>query len=205
MISAKDALDHLREGNRRFASGKPILNTEWRHPRPTDLTAGQRPLAIILSCSDSRVPPEILFDQGLGALFVVRVAGNIAGPTQVGSIQYAAEHLGTRLIMVLGHSQCGAVQATLKHLNEYADHISRELRSIVDSIRPTVEPLLKTEAVRDGDALLQQAVRRNTFHWVNHLRHNQVLANLIRDDDLLVIGAEYSLDTRRVEFFDETI
>ena len=164
---------------------------------------GQEPFAIILGCSDSRVPAELVFDQGLGDLFVIRVAGNIVAPSQVGSVEFAAERFGTRLVVVLGHSQCGAIVATIEELQRPTENQSRNLRSIVDRVRPSVEALLHTEHARDPDALVQQAVRANIRASADHLRHgSQVLEQLIQDDGLLVVGGEYSLETGVVEFFD---
>jgi carbonic anhydrase len=203
MISAQDALERLREGNRRFASddraGSALTNTARRQA----LTAGQEPFAIILGCSDSRVPAEIVFDQGLGDLFVIRVAGNIVAPSQIGSVEFAAERSGTRLVIVLGHSRCGAVLATLEQLARRSEDQSRNLRSIVDRIRPSVEPLLRTELRRDPDALVREAVRANVRMSADHLRHgSEILEQLIQKDGLQVVGAEYSLDSGIVEFFD---
>jgi carbonic anhydrase len=164
----------------------------------------QQPFAIVLGCSDSRVPAEIVFDQGLGDLFVIRVAGNIVAPSQVGSVEFAASRFGTRLVVVLGHSQCGAILATLEELRQPAAHQSRHLRSIVDRVRPAVEALLKTELRHDLDALVRHAVRANVSVAANHLRHgSEVLEQLIRTDGLRVVGAEYSLETGVVEVFDE--
>jgi len=164
---------------------------------------GQEPFAIILGCSDSRVPAEIVFDQGLGDLFVIRVAGNIVAPSQIGSVEFAAERFGTRLVVVLGHSLCGAVLATLEELRRPTGNHSRNLRSIVDRIRPSVEALLATELGHDPNALVRNAVRANVRVSANHLRHgSEVLEQLIQRDRLLVVGAEYSLETGDVEFFD---
>jgi len=164
---------------------------------------GQRPFAIILGCSDSRVPAEIVFDQGLGDLFVIRVAGNIVAPSQIGSVEFAAERFGTRLVVVLGHSQCGAVLATLEELQRPRESQSRNLRSIVDRIRPSVEGLLVTELRSDLDALVSTAVRANVRASANQLRHSsEVLERLIEDDGLIVVGAEYSLETGLVDVFD---
>jgi carbonic anhydrase len=167
------------------------------------LAAGQEPFAIILGCSDSRVPAEIVFDQGLGDLFVIRVAGNIVASSQVGSVEFAAERFGTRLVVVLGHSRCGAVLATLEELRRPTENQSRNLRSIVDRIRPSVGALLATELRHDPDALVRHAVRANVCVSANHLRHgSEVLEQLIQRDGLLVVGAEYSLETGVVGFFD---
>jgi carbonic anhydrase len=203
MISARDALELLRAGNRRFASDDHHRETITSRVRRRELAAGQEPFAIILGCSDSRVPAEIVFDQGLGDLFVIRVAGNIVAPSQIGSIEFAAARFGTRLVVVLGHSQCGAVQATIEELRLRSDEQSRNLRSIVSRIRPAVEPLLATPYADDPEALMRQAVRSNIRISASHLRHgSEILEQLIETDGLMVVGAEYSLETGIVEFFD---
>jgi carbonic anhydrase len=164
---------------------------------------GQEPFAVILGCSDSRVPIEIVFDQGFGDLFVIRVAGNIVAPSQIGSIEFAADRFGTRLVVVLGHTQCGAVQATLEELQRPTENQSRGLRSIVDRIRPSVEGLLASELGHDHDALMQHAVRANIRVSANYLRHgSHILEDHIKNDGLHVVGAEYSLETGVVEFLD---
>jgi len=202
MIVAREALERLREGNRRFVSGARNGDTLTSGTR-LRLAAGQEPFAIILGCSDSRVPAEIVFDQGLGDLFVIRVAGNIVAPSQIGSVEFAAERFGTRLVVVLGHSQCGAILATLEDLQRPTDSQSRNMRSIVDRVRPSVEPLLSTELRHDPEALVRHAVRANVRISANQLRHgSEVLDQLIEKDGLLVVGAEYSLETGVVEFFD---
>jgi carbonic anhydrase len=202
-IAAREALDRLRAGNRHFVSdirsGNAVTNQRRRH----ELAAGQEPFAIILGCSDSRVPAEIVFDQGLGDLFVIRVAGNIVASSQVDSVEFAAARFRTRLVVVLGHSQCGAILATLEELQQTTDRQSRSLRSIVDRVRPSVETLLATDLRHDPDALVRSAVRANIRASVNHLRHgSEVLEQLIKDDGLLVVGAEYSLETGVVDFFE---
>lgn len=203
MIPALDALARLREGNRRFVADVRSLESFASQMRRSQLTAGQAPFAIILGCSDSRVPAEIVFDQGLGDLFVIRVAGNIVASSQVGSVEFAAARFRTRLVVVLGHSQCGAVLATLEELQQPTDTQSRNLRSIVDRVRPSVEALLATELRRDAPALVREAVRANIRASANHLRHgSEVLERLIEHEGLLVVGAEYSLETGGVEFFD---
>ena len=167
------------------------------------MAAGQEPFAIILGCSDSRVPAEIVFDQGLGDLFVIRVAGNIVAPSQVGSVEFAAERYGTRLVVVLGHSQCGAILATIDELKRPTINQSRNLHSIVDRVRPAVEPLLRTELQRDPDALVRDAVRANVQSSVSQLRHgSEMLEQLIEKHSLVVVGAEYSLETGVVDFFE---
>jgi carbonic anhydrase len=203
MIPAREALERLCEGNRRFASNLRGHDSAVDQSRRAALTKEQRPFAVVLGCSDARVPAEIVFDQGLGDLFVVRVAGNIVAPSQVGSIEFAATRFGTRLVVVLGHSECGAVLATLEELQQPTANQSRNLRSIVERVRPSVEALMKTELAKDMDALVRHAVRANVRASVNHLRHgSDVLEELILHDGLRVVGAEYSLDTGVVEFLD---
>lgn len=203
MIPAETALHRLREGNHRFVSGASNLDALITSTRRNELTGGQAPFAVILGCSDSRVPVEIIFDQGLGDLFVIRVAGNIIAPSLVGSVEFAAEQFGTRLVVVLGHSRCGAVQATLAELRRPAPSQSPNLRSIVNRIRPAVEELLETGVKQDTESLMHHAVRANVRASVNHLRHgSEVLEQLIRNQGLMVVGADYSLDTGVVEFFE---
>lgn len=198
-----EALERLRRGNRRFVSGMQSVDGPSSLDRRAELLTGQHPFAIVLGCSDSRVPAEIVFGQGLGDLFVVRVAGNIVAPSLMGSIEFAAERLGARLVVVLGHSQCGAVLATLEELQRPDEAQSRNLRSIVDRIRPSVEGLLATTPPKDVDALVSEAVRANVCVSANQLRHgSEVLERLIDRDGLLVVGAEYSLETGVVDVFD---
>lgn len=199
-----EALERLLAGNRRFVS------EVWQRDgaragqaRRAEVAAGQEPFAIILGCSDSRVPAEIIFDQGLGDLFVIRVAGNIVAPSQIGSVEFAATQYGTRLVVVLGHSQCGAVLATLDELKQPSENRSPNLRSIVDRVRPSVEALLETELRDDPDALVARAVRANIRASASQLRHGSgVVEQLVDSDGLLIVGAEYSLETGIVEFFD---
>jgi carbonic anhydrase len=203
MISAPDALRRLVDGNRRFAAGVRSHDTLTSPARRNELTSGQEPFAIILGCSDSRVPAEMVFDQGLGDLFVVRVAGNIVAASQVGSVEFAAARFGTRLVVVLGHSQCGAVLSTLEELQQPVANQSRNLRSIVDRVRPSVEALLATELRHDPEALVREAVRANIRVSVSHLRHgSEIIEGLIQTEGLLVVGAEYSLETGVVDFFE---
>jgi carbonic anhydrase len=203
MIPARDALARLREGNRRFVSDALPSDADVSQRRRMQLATSQEPFAIILGCADSRVPAEIVFDQGLGDLFVVRVAGNIVAPSLVGSVEFAAARFNTRLVVVLGHSQCGAIIATLEELGRTRETQSPNLRSIVDRVRPSVEALLQTDVARDPKALVRQAVRANIRASANHLRHGSaILEQLIAEDGLLVVGAEYSLETGLVDFFD---
>lgn len=199
MINATEALERLIEGNSRFVSNA----SSTRQLRPSEFAADQKPFAIILGCSDSRVPAEIVFDQGLGDLFVIRVAGNIVAPSQVGSVEFAAERFGTRLVVVLGHSMCGAILATIEQLGQPPSGQSSNLRSIVDRVRPSVESLMRTHLKHNHEELVHQAVRANIRASADHLRHgSQILEQLIQRDGLLVVGAEYSLETGEVDFFD---
>lgn len=203
MTTAPEALERLREGNRRFVAGVPNDNADLRHARRDEAAKEQEPFAIILGCSDSRVPAELVFGQGLGDLFVIRVAGNIVAPSQIGSVEFAAEKFGTRLVVVLGHSRCGAVLATLDSLQHREVGRSRNLRSIVDRVRPAVEPLLETYRAEDPAALLDRAVRANITASVDQLRHgSEILEQLIRNEGLQIVGAEYSLHSGEVEFLD---
>lgn len=203
MTTAQEALQRLRDGNQRFVDtiGR---ETGFAGPgRRVELTHEQNPVAIVLGCSDARVPAEIVFDQGLGDLFVIRVAGNVVASSQIGSVEFAASRFGTRLVVVLGHSRCGAVLATIDELRQPVENQSPHLRSIVDRVRPAVDSLMKTELRHDENALVKQAVRANVSVSVNHLRYGStVLEQLIRNEGLRVVGAEYSLETGEVDFFE---
>ena len=203
MISALEALERLREGNQRYVAEERSPDSLRFRARRNELTGGQEPFAAIIGCSDSRVPVEIVFDQGLGDLFVIRVAGNIVAPSQIGSVEFAAERFGTRLVVVLGHSRCGAILATLDELHRPTDKQSRNLASIVDRIRPSIEALLATEKNRDPESLVDDAVRANVRVSASQLRHGSgILEQLILSEGLVVVGAEYSLETGEVNFFD---
>ncbi len=203
MLAAHDALARLREGNLRFVSDVRSNLTSPTRSRRQELAAGQEPFAIILGCSDSRVPAEIVFDQGLGDLFVIRVAGNIVSPSQIGSVEFAAARFGTPLVVVLGHSSCGAILATLEEIGRPSEAQSRGLQSIVSRVRPAVEPLLGTELAKDPERLVEEAVRANIRASADTLRNgSEILVQLIQNDGLLVVGAEYSLKTGVVDFFD---
>src|SRR5271163_1817941 len=203
MILAREALALLQEGNRRFVSDISNRDPIASRARRLELTASQAPFATILGCSDSRVPVEIVFDQGLGDLFVIRVAGNIVAPSLIGSVEFAAEQFGTRLVVVLGHTQCGAIETTLQQLRRPIENQSRNLHSIVDLIRPSVEGLLATDLKHDLPALARAAVRANIRASVKHLRHgSEIIEQLIQKNGLMVVGAEYSLETGVVDFFD---
>lgn len=197
MISAVEALQRLRKGNGRFVEGKNDLARSIGEARRAELTEAQTPFAVILACSDSRVPVELIFDQGFGELFVIRVAGNVATPSQIGSIEYGITALGARLVVVLGHSNCGAVDATLKELGQQQKHGSPNLRAIVDCIRPALEPLM------GSDISLYDAVVANVRHSVAQLRHgSEILEKLTDNREIAIVGAEYSIESGKVEFLD---
>jgi len=202
MVSAADALERLRQGNRRFVADRARRGSGATAERRAEIADGQEPFAIVLGCSDSRVPAELVFDQGLGDLFVIRVAGNIVAPSQVGSVEFAAERFRTRLVVVLGHTQCGAVTATLEQLRRPASGQSKNLMSIVNLIRPALKDLINRDGAPEAE-LLSRAVRANVRWSADHLRRGSpVLEQLIQTSGLLVVGAEYSLDTGVVDFFD---
>jgi carbonic anhydrase len=199
-LSPDAALQRLVDGNRRFREGKGALAA---HGFDAAHAAGaQRPFAIVLGCSDSRTPVEIVFDQGFGDLFVVRVAGNIVAPSIVGSIEFAASQFGTRLVVVMGHTACGAVEATLHALATGLGPESKNLRAIIDRIAPHVGPHVDASA-RESAIAVREAVRANVRASVSHLRHgSQILEELVLKGRVAVVGAEYELDTGQVQFFD---
>lgn len=200
-ISSREALQRLRDGNRRYASDVRSLDALLSHTRRAILAASQNPFAVILGCSDSRVPAEVVFDQGLGDLFVIRVAGNIVAPSQIGSVEFSVEAFGSPLVVVLGHSGCGAVTAALHEARR--DDRQDHLGSIVERIRPVVEPLLQTDLARDELRLMHAAVRANVRASADHLRRGSaLLERQIHAGRLLIVGAEYSLETGEVDFFD---
>src|SRR5262245_10155478 len=204
MIPAAEALERLREGNRRFAAGSrratlPSSPEEW-----AALAKGQQPFAIILGCSDSRVPAEIVFDQGLGDLFVIRVAGNIVAPSQIGSVEFAAERFGTRLVVIMAHTQCGAIEATIEAVSSEHDPASRNILSIVNRMRPNIESLVMTDLAIDPVRLRREATRAHVRACVNHLRHgSEIIERLADKEGLVIIGAELELATGQVTFFEE--
>ena len=204
MVSAFKALDRLKQGNERFVTGKGVREIGVDHAQRMAQVVDQNPFAIVLGCSDSRVPAELVFDQGVGDLFVIRVAGNIVKPSQIGSVEFAAEKSGTKLVVVLGHSHCGAILATLEELEQPSESRSPNLRGIVDAIRPSVENLFQASQGDHREDLVQAAVRANIHTSVDQLRHgSEILENLIRDERLQIVGAEYSLETGVVEFLDD--
>jgi len=202
MIPADEALQRLRDGNARFVAGDIDPDSLEYHAQRQELVGGQNPFAVILGCSDSRVPVEIIFDQGLGDLFVIRVAGNIVARSQIGSIEFAAQSFGARLVVVLGHTQCGAVAATLDELRKPGEKQSKNLEFIVDSIRPAVDRAIANGYEHDPDELAEQVVRENVRCSAELIRHgSQIIEDLIDKDGLLIVGAEYSLESGKVEFF----
>ncbi len=203
MITADEALEKLKQGNQRFVSGVRSIDTIVKQMQRSSFVDYQAPFAIILGCSDSRVPAELVFDQGLGDLFVIRVAGNIVAPSQIGSVEFAAEQFGTPLVVVLGHSMCGAVKATISDMEQPSNKQSSNVLSIVNRIRPIVEPLFGTELRNDPEKLLEAAIRANILAATNHLRHgSETLEQLIQKNKIAIVGAEYSLETGEVVFFE---
>jgi len=203
-MTGQEALQRLREGNERFAAEGNSGELFMRRMQRARTAAEPEPLAIILGCADSRVPVEIVFDQNLGDLFVIRVAGNIVAPSQLGSIEFAAEQFGTRLVVVLGHSNCGAVLGTLEQLRRPRPPLSPHTRFIADRIRPAVEGFLAPELGLDRETLIAKSVRANVRQSVAQLRKGSaILERLIQNDQMIVVGGEYSLETGRVEFLDE--
>ena len=203
MQKALAALERLREGNHRFVNDAFAVTAVTSQSRRQEVAMTQEPFAVILGCSDSRVPAELVFDQGLGDLFVIRVAGNVVAPSQIGSVEFAVERFGTRLVIVMGHTMCGAILATIEELQLSKEAQSRNLRSIVDRVRPAIEPLMATDLRHNHEALVREAGRANVRMSASQLRHgSQIIENLIAHDSLLVVGAEYSLSTGVVDFFD---
>ena len=201
MISADESLQRLKDGNQRFVN--ETRSGHVAESRRREVAESQNPFAIILGCSDSRVPAEIVFDQGLGDLFVIRVAGNIVAPSQIGSVEFGVARFGVKLVVVMGHSKCGAITATIEEISRRSEEQSRNLRSIVDRVRPSVETLMATELRHDHDALVAAAVRANVRVSSNQLRHgSQMIEQMIQNEGLRVVGAEYSLESGVVEFFD---
>lgn len=204
IIPAPDALTRLREGNTRFVANVRSIDALASLGRRIDPAVQPSPFAIILGCADSRAPAETIFDQGLGDLFVIRVAGNIVAPSQIGSVEFAAERYGTQLVVVMGHSHCGAIAATVDSMQPI-DQVpqSRNLLSITDRIAPVVAPLMRTDLAKDRAALLRAATRANVSASASHLRHgSRLLEELMLKRGLVVVGAEYDLETGVVDFFD---
>jgi carbonic anhydrase len=201
-IPAAEALARLKDGNTRYVQNVRSVDSMLSHSR-RDITT-QSPFAIVLGCSDSRAPAEIVFDQGLGDLFVIRVAGNIVAPSQVGSVEFAAERFGTRLVVVMGHTQCGAIHAAIEAISGAEGSASRNMMSIVNRVRPNIEGLMATDLARDSVRLHREAMRANVRASVNHLRHgSEVIERLAGEGGLAVVGSELDLATGEVTFFDD--
>ena len=204
MTPALDALERLREGNHRFVSDEVSEEALASRLHRAGAAEPQNPFAIILACSDSRVPTELIFDQGIGDLFVIRVAGNIVAPSQIGSIEYAAKQFGTPLVVVLGHSNCGAIIATLQELALQESHRSPNLRAIVDRVRPAVEPVIGEQVDINDEAMVTRCVRANVRASVEQLQHGSlILEQLIDANELEIVGAEYSIESGNVEFLED--
>ncbi len=202
-VSADEALTRLREGNARFVDGDRCIDTYLSHTNLDGHLGGQAPFAVVLGCSDSRVPVEIIFDVGLGDLFVIRVAGNIVAPSLIGSVELAAAKFGARLVVVLGHTGCGAIEATVEEVKEPDENQSTHINAIVECIRPSVEQLLASGEDYDRDTLMEMAIRLNVQATVRGLLHgSETIERLIREQGLKVVGAEYSLETGVVDFFE---
>lgn len=200
--TALEALTRLREGNQRFAQNVRSVDSLISQTRRAELVNRQDPFAVILGCSDSRAPAEIVFDQGLGDLFVIRVAGNIVAPSQVGSVEFAAERFQTPLVVVLGHTGCGAIAAAID-ASEDKLSVSKAQMSIVDRVRPSVDALLGTDLAEDRNKLSRAAVRANVRASANHLRHGSAsLEELQQKRGLLIVGAVYDIESGEVDFFD---
>lgn len=200
-LSPAQSLRRLAEGNRRFLEKGAAIGSRVFRAELAD--EDQHPFAIVLGCSDSRTPVEILFDEGFGDLFVVRIAGNVVAPSVVGSIEFAAAQYGTRLVVVLGHTRCGAVAATVKGIQSGDGHESKNIRAITDRITPHIEGLVRTTAPSLGRRLEREAMRMNVRASVDHLRHgSRLLEELVLAGRLAVVGAEYELETGRVHFLD---
>ena len=201
-LSATEALTRLRDGNRRYSQNVRSVDSLVSHSR-RDLS-GQSPFVVVLGCSDSRAPAEIVFDQGLGDLFVIRVAGNIVAPSQVGSVEFAIERFDTRLVVVMGHTLCGAIDATLEAITNAQRPHSQGMGSIVNRVRPAIEALVHTSLVDDPERLRREAMRANVRASVNHLRHgSELIERLTLDEGLLIVGAELDLATGKVTFLDD--
>lgn len=202
MISAQEALERLRSGNARFVAHQPSQQIQSSEADRAQSTFGQAPFAIILGCSDSRVPVEIIFDQGAGDLFVIRVAGNIVGPTVIGSIEFAAATLGTQLVVVMGHTQCGAIRTTIEELQKPTEDLSPSLQSIVDRIRPAIESYVDDPDLK-GEAMSNEALRGNVRASVRKLRENSpIISDLVDTGSLHIVGAEYAILSGLVQFMD---
>lgn len=202
MISAENALQRLRDGNARYVAGEADPAPSAHEARRKEFLEMQSPFAIVLGCSDSRVPVEIVFDHGIGDLFVVRVAGNIAARSQIGSIEFAARTFGVRLIVVLGHSRCGAIEAVVDELRKPSVLQSDNLDFVIEKLRPSVEQVMTEGYGHDPDMLVAEVGRENVRRSARSLRDDsKIIEQLVENEELMIVGAEYSLQTGVVEFF----
>jgi carbonic anhydrase len=201
MVTSEEALNQLRQGNERYVCGKQSLLEQTDSRRRREQVEGQYPFAILLGCSDSRVPLEVIFDQGLGDLFVVRVAGNVATSSQIGSIEFAVAKFGTPLVVVLGHSNCGAVIAAMEELQNPSGNLTPSLTNLIERIQPSVERVLSNNKTSDPGSNLLEMVKANVQASVDTLREESaLLGNGEREGSLKIVGAEYCLETGKVEF-----
>ncbi|MGE4233489.1 MAG: carbonic anhydrase [Bacteriovoracia bacterium] len=204
-VTSKEALERLKEGNRRFISGLRSVNPLISHLKMPDLARkGQTPFAIVLTCSDSRSPAELIFDEGLGELFVVRVAGNVVAPSLLASMEFAAVNFGSAVILVLGHSQCGAVKATIDHIKNPNNELpSSNLEELVGRIRPAVQRVFKetnNSSEKDFSERCEVENVRRSMSLI--IEQSQILRNLVHDNKLSVHGALLDLESGKVNFLD---
>lgn len=193
--SAESANRKLIEGNRRFALGKPLQEDISLQKRRDLKVNGQKPFAVILSCSDSRVPPEIVFDQGLGDIFVVRNAGNVVEPVALGSIEYSIKYLGTPLIVVMGHEDCGAVKAAVE-----GEETTDNIEAIIKKIEPSVE---KAKSGGSKEGLKERAENENIVNSIEQIKKSPVVKEMLETGRVKIVGAKYHLESGEVIFINE--
>lgn len=205
-ISDKEAIEKLKEGNTRFVS-QQMLHKHQDDSTLLSLVSGQKPFAVIVSCSDSRTTSNVIFDQGLGDLFIINTAGNVMGDYEEGSIEYAVEHLNTKLIVVIGHTGCGAVKAFLDNVGENhnheteTDHSLGHIQSIIDNMKNQKEMQVALKA--GEEEIYDKAILANITHGVYQLRNSEpFLANLYKEGKINIIGALYHIESGKVEFLD---
>lgn len=203
-MNAKDALRKLKKGNQLFVEAT-LKGTELSTKiSREEMVLEQKPFAIILGCSDSRVPAELVFYQGLGDLFVIRVAGNVVAPSQIGSVEFACQRFGTQLVVVLGHSHCGAIEATVDALIGDPDKLSPNVAAIVDRVTPAVHSIIDGHENENREELIQKSMRANVELSVRMLSmRSRILRGLIKQKELKIVGAEYSIETGVVDFYDD--
>ena len=193
--SPEEALALLKEGNQRFVSGQTLRQNVSEEKRNSLVTKGQKPFAVVVSCSDSRLPPELIFDQGLGDLFVVRVAGNVIGPLAMGSVEYGVEHLHAPLLVILGHNHCGAVKASVD-----GGEVPGSIGAIVEKIKPSVDKVRSSGAA--GDLIYEQVEDANVKAMVEEVQTSPIVKELLHEGHLSIIGAKYCQETGKVTFFE---